>query len=226
MQRNQAAFITSAIAAAALAGLVVLAAFFSAPAMAQYDAWPASRLLTEHRRMLENMDGVIKALDANIALADTLKQEKQELDRVTADIETRRQALEADGNTHNAEAERFTNECLQETLTDPAQGARCNDWSARLNARSEELTARRKDFNAMVERHNTQVESFNQREQARAREAADLDRRYDEYERNAARIEARLSSLEETSDIAARCATYKEAETRQRCMQKIYDDEN
>lgn len=206
--------------------LLLLVSLLAPFASAQYDNWPAARLLSEHARMLQNMDDTTRALNQNIALVEALQEEQAALDQQAAEIETQRQALETDGNVHNAEAERFTAECLDVTLTDPAAAARCNEWSDSLNARSEDLTSRRDSLGNLVEAFNERAASFNDREQARAQEAARLERAYAEFERNVGRIEARLSSLAETSDIAQRCASYEQARTRQRCMQEIFGRES
>ena len=206
--------------------LVLLASLVAPCAIAQYDGWPAARLLSEHGRLLQSMDDNRRALDQNSAQVESLQEEKADLDQESAEIEEQRQALEADGSAHNAEAERFRAECLDATLTDPAAAARCNEWSALLNTRSEELTSRREDLSTLVEAFNERAASFNEREQARAQEAARLERAYAEFQRNVGRIEARLNSLDETSDIARRCASYQQDKTRQRCMQEIFDRES
>ncbi len=197
----------------------------AAPVFAQYDSWAAPRLLAEYRQMLVNMDSTIKALDRNIALAEELTEEKSALERLSAEITELRTIQDESGAMHNAEVLRFNSQCLDSPVTTQEASQACNTWSDTLNSKNAELTSSQETLITMVDEYNSRVASYNSRETARAEEALELDQNYDEYEQNANLIEARLSRMDETSDIYSRCARYSEAETRQTCMQDIWNRE-
>jgi len=192
---------------------------------AQYDTWAAPRLLAEYRQMLVNMDSTIKALDRNIALAEELAEEKTALNELYAEIAELRSIQDESGAIHNAEVLRFNSQCLDSPVTTQEASQTCNTWSDTLNSKNAELTSSQDTLITIVEEYNSKVASYNNRETARAEEALELDQNYDKYEQNASLIEARLSRMDETSDIYSRCARYSEAETRQSCMQDIWNRE-
>jgi len=166
------------------------------------------------------------ALDRNQARLAELTAEKTSLDQLAIRIESEKFDIEESATTHNAETARFNAECLDVQVTDAQQGKRCNDWSRDLNDRNATLTTRREILSQTISDYNARVETYNNNENARACEARELDAQYDEFERNAGLIDSRLASLPETSDIYRRCISYREQETRQRCMQKFWNDEN